>query len=843
MAQKSESLFETTFSQMPPAGAARPDCFHCGGPVSAGTHFSAWIGGRRQPVCCPGCEAAATTIVGQGLEDYYRLREHAEAGRAAAVSDEVLALYDDPELQQTFASRTGDGCEAVLLLEGIRCSACAWLNEQTMARLPGVLRAEVNYATHRARVRWDPARIRLSRILGAVGEIGYRARPYDPSRADALRRKEERAALWRLFVAAFGMMQVMMYALPAYIAGAGEMSLDIEQLMRWASLVLTTPVVCYSAAPFFAGAWRDLRLRRLGMDVPVALGIGIAFGASVAATLAGGGDVYFDSVSMFVFLLLVGRYLEMKARRRAVRALQHLQGLVPEFASRLRNFPGSLDSERIGVAKLRPGDLILVKPGEAFPADGVVIQGEGAAGDALLSGESRPVRKRPGSAITGGGVNVSDPLVIRVDRIGTDTVLSSIVRLVERSAAEKPKLVEMAERAASWFVLAVLLLAAMAGIYWAAAGAEHALLVAVSVLVATCPCALSLATPVAHTAAGGEMARRGIVLGKGHVIETLARVTDVVFDKTGTLTRGEMRLLETVLHGTLPGRECGAIAAAIEAASEHPMARAIAASGHADSTQRLEQVHNVAGEGVEAVVSGRRYRIGAPRFAAALAPTATVPDIAGSGLQSIVMLADESGVLASLGIGDELRPEAAAAVAALTGLGLQIHLLSGDNAAVVAEVAGKLGIQTARAAATPDDKRLYVRELQRQGRIVAMVGDGVNDAPVLAQADLSLAMGSGARLAQIQADAVIVSENLADLAGAVSIARKTLRIVRQNIAWAFGYNLVILPLALAGAVTPWAAAIGMSASSLLVVLNALRLVGEQRSNPVAAGAVSAMAAA
>jgi len=383
----------------------------------------------------------------------------------------------------------------------------------------------------------------------------------------------------------------------------------------------------------------------------------------------------------------------------------------------------------------------------------------------------------------------------------------------------------------------------MAGLYWAGAGAEHALLVAVSVLVATCPCALSLATPVAHTAAGGEMARRGVVIGKRHVIETLAKATDVVFDKTGTLTRGEMRLVETILHGKMPERECLAVAAAIEAASEHPVGRAIATPGHADATWRLEQVHHVAGEGLEAVVSGRRYRIGTPQFAAALAPAAKVPDVSALSLQSIVMLADETGVLASFGIGDELRSEAVAAVAALKELGLRIHLLSGDNAAVVAEVAGKLGIKLVRAATTPGEKRLYVSELQRQGRVVAMVGDGVNDAPVLAQADLSLAMGGGARLAQIQADAVIVSENLADLDAAVSIARKTLRIVRQNIAWAFGYNLVILPLALAGAVTPWMAAIGMSASSLLVVLNALRLVGAQGSYPVVKITSTAMAAA
>ena len=788
--------------------------------MPAGARYGVRIGNRWQSVCCAGCEAVASAILGQGFGDFYRLRERAPGERAQAALPEDLALYDDPDVQRGFVLERDAEREALLVLEGVRCVACSWLIEQALTRLQGVLGAEVNFASQRARVRWDPERVRLSAIMAAAARVGYRALPCNPAQVESVQRVERRSARWRLFVAGFGMMQVMMYALPAYLAGDGEMSGDIEQLLRWASLALTLPVVGFAAAPFFAGAWRDLRSGRVGMDVPVALGIGVAFAASAIATASGSGEVYFDSVTMFVFLLLLGRYLELIARQRSSLALQHLGRLMPEFATRLPDFPRSLETERVAVAALRPGDLALVRPGESVPADGIVEQGTGSVSEALLSGEATPVAKRRGSALTGGSVNLASPLVIRVEKVGAATVLYSVLRLVERASSDKPRLVRLADRTASIFILVVLALALAAGAFWAASDPGRALLVAISVLVATCPCAFSLATPVALSVAAGELARRGIVIARGHALEALARTTDVVFDKTGTLTHGELRIEDVSLHGDMSREQCLAIAAALESASEHPLGRAIAAAGAELPKHPLEALRNVPGAGIEGRVGGRCYRIGSPAFARGLVGGMERTEGGGG---TTVSLAGESGLLASFRLGDSLRSEAAGVVDALKKMGLTVHLLSGDERAATQRAAARVGIDKVLSRATPERKLQYVAGLERGGRKVAMVGDGINDAPVLAQAGVSLAMGGGTRLAQTQADALLLSGNLTGLVEALGHARLALRIVRQNIAWAFAYNLLALPLAVSGALTPWVAAIGMSGSSLLVVLNALRL--------------------
>ena len=792
-------------------------CFHCGGPVPAGASYAARVGDRREPVCCAGCEAVASAIFRQGLGEYYRLRESAAVAPQPDSGD--LELWDDPAVQGAFVKREGTSREALLLIEGMHCPACAWLNERAISARAGVIGVSVNYATHVASLRWDSGRVRLSELLRAVSEIGYRASPFDPSKARAVGRAERRAALARICVAGLGSMQVMMYAVPAYLAGEGEMTADIASLMRWASLALTLPVVSYSAWPFFAGAWRDLRAWRLGMDVPVVLGIAVAFFASAAATLRGAGAVYFDSVSMFVFLLLLGRYLEIMARQRAAGALRHLGRLVPEFAGRLSDFPRSLEPERVAVAQLRAGDVVLVRPGETFPADGVVERGTGAASEALVSGEARPVSKSPGSAVIAGSGNLASPLFVRITRVGPDTVLSSIQRLAERAAADKPHLLRLVDRTAPWFTASVIGLAAIAGYFWGAADPARAIPVVVAVLVATCPCALSLAAPIALTVAVGELARRGIVVARGHAVETLAQARDVVFDKTGTLTHGEPRLKGVNVHSDVPRERCLAIASAIEAASEHPIGRALAASGAAGLC--ADEIRNVPGSGIEARVEGGRYRIGTLAFAAELRPGR--PPREEPGEDTVVWLSSEAGLLASFRLGDELRHEAREALAALRDLGVRVHLVSGDRESAVREVARRVDLRTVEAGAAPERKRQYVESLQRRGRVVAMVGDGINDAPVLAQADVSLAMGGGARIAQLRADAVMVSQDLRELPRAIAHARRTLAIVGQNILWAFAYNVLVLPLALSGGLSPWAAALGMSASSLVVALNALRL--------------------
>ena len=803
------------------------DCYHCGLPVPPAVDLSVAIDQQPRAMCCIGCQAVAQAIVDNGLADYYRNRDALpDSPREAmpAILD-GLKLYDHADFQKSFVRTLGDGeREASLIIEGITCAACIWLNEQHLFKLPGVIGVDLNYATRRARVRWDEERIKLSEILGAIAAIGYRAYPYDAAKSEELAGRERRSALWRVFVAGFGMMQVMMYAIPVYLAGEGDMTPDVEQLMRWASLVLTLPVVFYSAAPFFRNAWRDLKLRRVGMDVPVALGVGAAFSASVWATLTASGEVYFDSVTMFVFFLLGGRFLEMTARQRAVSVTEALARLLPAFAARVAAYPDNRDCEQVMAADLLPGDIVLVKPGEIIPADGHVVEGVSCADEALLTGESAPVAKAPGVAVTGGAINIESPLFIKVEQVGKATRLSAIVRLMERAAMEKPRIVELADRIASRFILALLLVAVAVALAWWVIDPSKALWITVSVLVVTCPCALSLATPVALSVASGAMARAGLLVTRSHAIETLARATHFVFDKTGTLTTGRMRLLDVLPLGALERESCVALAAALEQASEHPIGFALRAAAGND-LPLLENLASEAGNGVSAALAGNRLRLGRPDYVAALHGQ-PMPDSARAFVGSsdtVIALGDESGWLALFRLGDEIRPEAARMVAELQAAGRLVSLLTGDAAPVAQRVAQVLGIADVHAAMSPQGKHDFVTALQAGGAVVAMVGDGVNDAPVLAQAQVSVAMGGGSQLARTQADLVLLSENLDHLRCGVVVARRALRVIRQNLLWSFAYNFVALPLAMFGFVAPWMAGIGMSGSSLLVVLNSLRL--------------------
>ena len=777
-------------------------------------------------MCCFGCQAVAQSIVDNGLADYYRSRDAMpESPREAmpAILDQ-LVMYDHAEFQKSFVKELGENeREASLLLEGITCSACIWLNEQHVGRLPGVTAVNINYTTRRARVRWDETRIKLSDILGAIAAIGYRAYPYDAAKNEEISRKERREAMWRLWVAGFGMMQVMMYAYPVYIAD-GEMAPDIESLMRWASLLLTLPVIFYSSAPFFRNAWRDIKLRRVGMDVPVALGVGAAFLASCWATFAQAGEVYFDSVTMFVFFLLGGRYLEMTARQKAVSVTEALARLLPAFAQKMPKFPVDRSTEQIVVADLRQGDYVMVRAGDIVPADGRVIEGISCANEALLTGESKPVPKSPGEPVTGGSINAESPLVVQVEQVGEGTRLSAIIQLMERAAAEKPKIVVLADRIASYFVGALLAVAILVAVGWYFVDPTKALWITVSVLVVTCPCALSLATPIALTVAAGALAKDGLLVTRGHAIETLARATHFVFDKTGTLTTGHMHLVDVFLAAGASKEECLAMAAALEHASEHPVATALRRAA-GERLPETSAVISEPGQGMEAIVDGRRCRIGRPDYALALSAE-KLPEAAADWLESgdtVVALADETGCLALFRIGDEVRQESAALISELRAAGKKVILLTGDAPAVAHRVAGKLGISDVRAGVTPQGKHDCVIGLQAEGAVVAMLGDGVNDAPVLAQAQVSVAMGGGAQLARTQSDFILLSENLDHLRHGLRRARKTLQVIYQNLWWSFAYNFIALPLAIAGYVTPWIAGIGMSASSLLVVLNSLRI--------------------
>ena len=659
------------------------NCYHCGQAVPAEVELVVRVDSEPRAMCCIGCQAVAQAIVDNGLADYYSNRDALPDSPREAMPAilEGLKLYDHVDFQKSFVRSLGEQeREASLILEGITCSACIWLNEQHLSRLAGVSGVDINYATRRARVRWDETRIHLSDILAAIAAIGYRAYPYDAARSEELSRKERRSALWRVFVAGFGMMQVMMYAFPVYIAGEGELALNEEQLLRWASLLLTLPVVFYSAAPFFRSAWRDLKLRRVGMDVPVALGVGAAFLASVWATLTAAGEVYFDSVTMFVFFLLGGRYLEMTARQHAVGVTEALAKLMPALATRVAGYPQSREAEQVMAAELAPGDVVLVRPGETIPADGCVIEGLSSANEALLTGESAPVAKSPGVPVTGGAVNIESPLYVKVEQVGEATRLSAIVRLMERAAMEKPRIVELSDRIATRFIVALLLVAALVAVVWYFVDPDKALWITVSVLVVTCPCALSLATPVALTVASGAMARAGLLVTRSHAVETLARATHVVFDKTGTLTTGRMRLLQTLCLRESDTASALSVAAALEQGSEHPIALALREAAAGSALPRVDELRSEPGSGVEAIMGGGRLRLGRPDYVQALHAEA----LSGEALlllesgDTVIALADEAGWLALFRIGDEIRPEAAGMVAGLRAAGYQLALLSGE---------------------------------------------------------------------------------------------------------------------------------------------------------------------
>ena len=709
--------------------------------------------------------------------------------------------------------------ESSLQLAGLHCAACSGIIEQALRRVSGVHSVSVSAAAERATVCWDPEVTRPTALIAAVRGAGYDAVPDAAAPARELRRQHKRQALWRLFVAGFCAMQVMMLATPSYVAGPGELSLEMRQLFNWGSWLLTLPVMLFAAAPFFSGAWHALRARRIGMDVPVTLGILITFVASTGASFEPGGvfgsEVYFDSLTMFVAFLLGARWLELHARQGAAESLERALARMPETAWRV-GADGAVTA--VSVLRLHVGDLVRVPLGQSFPADGVIEQGRTQADEALLSGESAPVAKVEGEAVVAGSTNVGAPVLVRVQRVGGDTRLEGIVSMMRGAMAQRPAAARVADRWAAPFLWAVLLLAAGAAAVWSLIDPSRALWVAVSVLIVTCPCALSLAAPATLVAAARGLARRGVLLQRLDAIEVLATARHIFFDKTGTLSEDRLQWQRTRL--TAAGlaffdNDAAALetAAGLARWSTHPLARALA--GNAVSARDWQTVQEHAGLGVSALdEQGREWRLGAAQWVDAR-PTA----LAG---EERVWLGCNGQALAAFSIEEALRSGAAEALQALRDDGVQLKLVSGDSRERALQLAARVGIDDVLAPATPADKLAALVSLQRAGERVVMVGDGVNDAPVLARADASLAMGQGALVSRGHADAVITSNRLQDLVLARRSAQRAMAIVRQNFVWAAAYNALCVPLALVGWLPPWAAGLGMALSSLFVVLNALR---------------------
>ena len=790
-------------------------CYHCGLPVPAGSRFNALILGEQRALCCPGCQAVAEAIVAGGLEHYYKHRSENAANPQSlpqALPDE-LALYDRAEVQAPFVEQQGELSETHLLIEGISCAACGWLIEKHLRSLPGIAEAHLNLSNQRLQVRWADSQLPFSQLLKELRQIGYAGHPWQADAAAEQLQRENRRAMRELGVAGMLWMQVMMASMATWPEFNIDLTPELDKILRWVSLFLTTPIVFYCCGQFFRGALRDLRTRHLTMDVSVSLAIGGAYGAGIWSTVTGQGELYFDAVGMFALFLLAGRYLERRARERTAAATAQLVKLLPASCLRLDS---DGHSQRILLSELRVGEQVLVPPGALLPADGRILSGQSSVDESLLTGEYLPQPRAVGDPVTDGTLNVEGPLTVEVLALGDATRLSAIVRLLERAQSEKPRLAEIADRVAQWFLLIVLVAAAVVGLVWWQIDASRAFWIVLALLVATCPCALALATPTALTAATGTLHKLGLLLTRGHVLEGLNQIDTVIFDKTGTLTEGRLTLSAVHPLGELDGDACLALAAALENRSEHPIARAFGRAAEA-----AEQVDSHPGLGLQGRVAGRLLRIGQPAFVSQLSGQ-TAPPIPGEQGQWL-LLGDERGPLAWLVLDDRLRDDAPALLDACRARGWQILLLSGDSSPMVDEVARQLGIEDARGGLTPDAKLAELQKLHQQGRRVLMLGDGVNDVPVLAAADISVAMGSATDLAKTSADAVLLSNRLSSLVQAFSVARRTRRIIIENLAWASLYNGLVLPFAAIGWITPIWAALGMSLSSLLVVLNALRL--------------------
>ena len=756
------------------------------------------------------------------------------------------ALLDDPQEWAAFGRPCAEAgrqepsagaWESHVVIGGMHCAACALTIEDALRAVPGVARADVSAATQRARVVWQPGQVQPSQWLAAVRAAGYSALPAMDALAREQRQREQRKALWRWLLSGFCMMQVMMYAWPAYIAEPGDLTQEMETLLRWASWVITLPMVLFACGPFFTSALRDIRQRRVSMDLPVALGMAITFVVSTAGTFEPSGlfgrEVFFDSLSMFVFFLLTGRWLELRLRDRTAGSLEAVMNRLPESVER-RSASG--DFERVAVRRLAVGDVVKVLPGEAFPADGCITRGDTLADEALLTGESTPVPRPLGSHVTAGSYNLQSVVEMCVEGTGQSTRFAQIVALMESASLQKPRLAQLADRVARPFLVLVLLAALLAAVWWWPTDPGHALMVAVSVLIVTCPCALSLATPVAMLSAAGTLARSGVLVRNLQGLEALAEIDTVVFDKTGTLTRDGMVVRAVHTQGQLTSDDALALAAALARQSLHPVSRALVSAAQNDAASarwQLTEVQEISGYGLTAqlrdaqgVLPACRVLLGSPRHAQQAATDMDMSDATAPAQQ--VVLAWQSGdeapvELARFDLNEDLRSDAATAVQVLRDAGVAVQLLSGDRAPAVARIAAQAGIEQWQGDCTPQDKLAALQALQAGGQRVAMVGDGLNDGPVLAGAHVSFAFGRAVPLAQSRSDFVVLGSSLSLIAQSVVLARRTLRVVRQNLWWAAGYNALSVPLAIAGYMPAWLAGLGMALSSLLVVLNAARL--------------------
>jgi Cu2+-exporting ATPase len=812
-------------------------CFHCSEPIPSGVKLFVAINDIEQPMCCFGCQAVAQTIVDNGLTQYYSVRTE-PANKGQSLVPEQLQknkLLDESILQNEFVFNSDNQThhkEAILSIDGISCAACAWLIEMQLSKLTGLLDINVNATTQRATVKWLDSEVKLSDILLAIENIGYQAMPFKANEAELRNKKQSKAFIKRLGISGILMMQIMMIAVGLYFGAFADMAEHNKIYLRWVSFILAIPIIFYGALPFYTGALKAIKAKRLSMDVPVSIAILLAFSASAWATITEQGEVYFESISMFTFLLLIGKFLEFRARSRAAQVSANLLKLMPMTATKITsptvksselNLRNSQE-ELVAAKQLIKGDVVIVKPGEVVPADGIIIAGSSQLNEAMLSGEQLPVKKVIKDTVFAGTINGDGNITVKVKQASNESFLSQLIRLSEKSQAHKPKLAQLSDKIAQYFVAVILITSIATAIYWHQHMPEEAFWITLSVLVATCPCALSLATPTGLTAATIRLNRDGIMVKSSHVMEAMPQINCFAFDKTGTLTTGEfsieqVKLIDDKLQYS--SDEVLAIAAALEAYSEHPIAKPF--SAHRDFNLVAEQVNVLSGQGITGVIDNVDFAIGKTSW---LLPSCNLSTVQTEELTraSCVLVANKQ-IIAAFFLLDKIRDEAFELITRLNKNN-KTMLLSGDSQRACDVINEKLPLQIATGSLSAQQKMQHIKDIQQQNYKVAMTGDGVNDSPVFGAAHVSIAMGCGADITKSGADVILLNNKLSAINTLINVARRTRRIIFQNYLWAFGYNAIVLPLAVAGFITPYMAVIGMSASSILVISNSLRLLKE-----------------
>ena len=791
-------------------------CFHCGLPNHKTLKFLAIVLKEPREFCCLGCQSVAETIVQNGLEAYYTQRTELPKTAETLIPEPLsqLDLYDETTMQAAFLlQQTGDLKETVLILDGISCAACSWLNERHLKQLNGIKNVQLNYTTHRVKISWNDAEIKLSHILYEIKKLGYTAHPYSIKTADNLRQQQRKTDLKRLSVAGLSAAQVMMIAIALYAGAKQGLTPEMATILRWISLVISMPAVFYAAIPFYRAAFSGIKNLKFGMDVPISLGILTGFFGSTFLVIKGGGVIYFDTITMLIFFLLATRYFEKMVRQKSIEGAENLMRLSPQLAWR----NNSLDAGPllIPINQLKIGDLVLVKPGEAIPVDGLVVAGESSVDESLLTGESRALAKTMQDHVLAGSVNYEHPLTVQVTQLGDSTVLASISRLLARALNEKPAATQFADKVAGYFTYGLLLFVLLVGVMWWFINPAKIFEIVLTVLVVSCPCALSLAAPAAFAAAGSRLVKRGVLITRGHALETLANIQQFVFDKTGTLTFGKPILSDIQPFSKLDSEACLNIAMSLEAGSEHPIAKAFLQKY--SLLQPVKNRQNIVGQGISGEINNESYFLGNAKH-----HTHIAAHLVADSVNTAIWLSSQTQLLCQFTLQDSEKPNAQALMADLQKQHIDVSLWSGDHPNIVEDLARRLNIQDWQAECSPAKKLALLKAVQSDKR-VCMVGDGINDAPVLSAANLAIAMGSGTDMARVSADIVLLNESLDEITHALSTAKLTQIIIKQNFIWAIGYNLIALPFAALGYLSPWMAAIGMSVSSLIVVLNALRL--------------------